>query len=121
MVLSPKQREDRYAHITAFYNSIVHGTPPLVDVRVGAAAALTSQLGHEAKMQQKVVNSVKATTEARQWRVRGESLCDADYRSETKHDALDMPRSLGVLFVKAESSRGTGKWRETIFREVWTC
>jgi myo-inositol 2-dehydrogenase / D-chiro-inositol 1-dehydrogenase len=56
VVLSPKQQEDQYAHITAFYNSIVHGTPPPVDVRVGAAAALTSILGHEAMMQQKVVN-----------------------------------------------------------------
>jgi myo-inositol 2-dehydrogenase/D-chiro-inositol 1-dehydrogenase len=55
VVLAPKQQEDQYAHITAFYDSILHGTPPPVDVRVGAAAALTSILGHEAMVQQKVV------------------------------------------------------------------
>jgi myo-inositol 2-dehydrogenase / D-chiro-inositol 1-dehydrogenase len=56
VVLAPKQDEDQYAHIAAFYDSILHGTPPPVDVRVGATAALTSILGHEAMVQQKVVN-----------------------------------------------------------------
>lgn len=55
VVLAPKQQEDQYAHLAAFYESIVHGTPPPVDVRVGATAALTSILGHEAMVEQKVV------------------------------------------------------------------
>ena len=55
VVLAPKQQEDQYAHLAAFYESIVHGAPPPVDVRVGATAALTSILGHEAMVQQKVV------------------------------------------------------------------
>ena len=56
VVLAPKQQEDQYAHIAAFYNSILHGTPPPVDVLVGATAALTAILGHQAMVQQKVVN-----------------------------------------------------------------
>lgn len=56
VVLAPRQQEDQYAHIAAFYESIVHGTPPPVDVRVGATAALTAILGHQAMVQEKVVN-----------------------------------------------------------------
>ena len=55
VVLSPKQPEDQFAHIAAFYASIVKGTPPPVDVRVGATAALTAILGHQAMVQEKVV------------------------------------------------------------------
>jgi myo-inositol 2-dehydrogenase/D-chiro-inositol 1-dehydrogenase len=55
VVLSPKVQEDQDAHIRAFYDSIVHGTPPPVDVKGGATAALTSILGHEAMVQEKVV------------------------------------------------------------------
>jgi len=55
VVLSPKQQEDQYAHLAAFYNSIINGTPPPVDVKVGATAALTSILGHQAMVQEKVV------------------------------------------------------------------
>jgi myo-inositol 2-dehydrogenase / D-chiro-inositol 1-dehydrogenase len=54
-VLAPKQQEDEFAHIAAFYESIVHGAPPPVDVRGGATAALTAILGHEAMVQEKVV------------------------------------------------------------------
>ncbi|MGO9254718.1 MAG: Gfo/Idh/MocA family protein [Bryobacteraceae bacterium] len=56
VVLAERRQEDQYAHIAAFYDSIVHGTPPPVDVKVGATAALTSILGHEAMVQGKVVN-----------------------------------------------------------------
>jgi predicted dehydrogenase len=56
VVLAPKQQEDQFAHIAAFYESIVHGTPPPVDVRGGATAALTAILGHQAMVQEKVVN-----------------------------------------------------------------
>jgi hypothetical protein len=54
--LAERQQEDQYAHIAGFYDSIVHGTPPPVDVKVGATAALTAILGHEAMVQGKVVN-----------------------------------------------------------------
>lgn len=56
VVLAPKQQEDQFAHIAAFYESILHGTPPPVDIKVGATAALTAILGHEAMVQEKVVN-----------------------------------------------------------------
>src|SRR5215471_8796788 len=56
VVLSPKQQEDQFAHIAAFYDAIVKGSPPPVDVKVGATAALTSILGHQAMVQEKVVN-----------------------------------------------------------------
>jgi myo-inositol 2-dehydrogenase / D-chiro-inositol 1-dehydrogenase len=55
VVLSPKIQEDDFAHIAAFYDSIVHGTPPPADIKIGATAALTSILGHEAMVQEKVV------------------------------------------------------------------
>src|SRR5260370_37273174 len=41
VVLAPKQREDEFAHIAAFYESIVNGAPPPVDIKGGATAALT--------------------------------------------------------------------------------
>ena len=53
VVLAPKQQEDEFAHIAAFYESIVHGAPPPVDVKGGATAALTAILGHEAMVQEK--------------------------------------------------------------------
>jgi predicted dehydrogenase len=55
-ILAPKQQEDQFAHIAAFYDAIVKGTPPPVDVKVGATAALTSILGHLAMVREKVVN-----------------------------------------------------------------
>jgi predicted dehydrogenase len=55
VVLAAKQQEDEFAHIAAFYESIVHGAPPPVDVKGGATAALTAILGHEAMTQEKVV------------------------------------------------------------------
>jgi myo-inositol 2-dehydrogenase / D-chiro-inositol 1-dehydrogenase len=54
--LVPKQQEDEYAHMAAFYASITNGTPPPVDIKIGAAAALTAILGHQAMVQQKIVN-----------------------------------------------------------------
>jgi len=55
-VLAPKQEEQRQAHIIAFYDCITKGAPSPADITVGATAALTSILGHEAMVQQKVVN-----------------------------------------------------------------
>jgi predicted dehydrogenase len=55
IVLAPKQQEDQFAHIAAFYDSITKGTPPPVDITIGATAALTAILGHQAMVQEKVV------------------------------------------------------------------
>jgi predicted dehydrogenase len=55
VILSPKIQEDQYAHVAAFYESVTRGTPPPVDIRIGATAALTSILGHQAMKEEKVV------------------------------------------------------------------
>ncbi len=54
-VLAPKQDEAQHAHITAFYDSITKGTKLPADITIGATAALTAILGHEAMVQEKVV------------------------------------------------------------------
>ena len=57
VILSEKpQQEDPHAHITAFYNSVVNGTKPPTDVTVGATAALTAILGHQAMVRQQMVD-----------------------------------------------------------------
>ncbi|MBI3207634.1 MAG: Gfo/Idh/MocA family oxidoreductase [Candidatus Solibacter usitatus] len=53
--LAEKQQEDQHAHIAAFYNCVLRGGVSPADITVGATAALTSILGHEAMKQQKVV------------------------------------------------------------------
>ncbi|MBK5294341.1 MAG: Gfo/Idh/MocA family oxidoreductase [Acidobacteriia bacterium] len=55
-VLAEKQEESRHAHITAFYDCITKGAPSPADITVGATAALTAILGHEAMVKQTVVN-----------------------------------------------------------------
>ena len=55
VVLSPKVQEDQFAHIAAFYDAVAKGAPPPVDVKIGATAALTAILGHQAMTQEKVV------------------------------------------------------------------
>jgi predicted dehydrogenase len=55
-VLAPKQEGAQHAHITAFYESVTKGAPNPADVVVGATAALTSILGHQAMVREKVVN-----------------------------------------------------------------
>jgi predicted dehydrogenase len=54
-VLAQKQQEEQHAHITAFYDAITKGTKPSADLTIGAQAALTSILGHEAMVREKVV------------------------------------------------------------------
>ncbi len=54
-ILAPKQEEAQHAHIAAFYDSITKGTEVPADIVIGATAALTSILGHEAMVQEKVV------------------------------------------------------------------
>jgi hypothetical protein len=53
--LVPKQQETEHAHIVAFYECITKGGPNPADATVGATAALTSILGHEAMAREKVV------------------------------------------------------------------
>jgi predicted dehydrogenase len=55
VVLTPKQQEDQFAHIAAFYDSVTKGAPPPVDVKTGAIAALTAILGHQAMTQEKMI------------------------------------------------------------------
>lgn len=55
VILAPKQQEDQFAHIAAFYDSVTKGTPPPVGIAIGAAATLTAILGHQAMVQEKVV------------------------------------------------------------------
>jgi predicted dehydrogenase len=55
VVLTPKQQEDQFAHIAAFYDSVTKGAPPPVDVKIGATAALTAILGHQAMTQEKMI------------------------------------------------------------------
>jgi hypothetical protein len=54
--LAPKQEENQFAHIAAFYDSIARGTKLPADITIGATAALTAILGHEAMVAEKVVN-----------------------------------------------------------------
>jgi predicted dehydrogenase len=54
-VLVEKQVEAQHAHITAFYDCIVKGGASPADVTVGATAALTAILGHEAMVKQSMV------------------------------------------------------------------
>jgi predicted dehydrogenase len=54
--LAPKQEEPRHAHMTAFYDSITKGAKSPADITVGATAALTAILGHEAMVNNKVAN-----------------------------------------------------------------
>ncbi len=42
-------------HIATFYDAVINGTKPPADVVIGAVAALTAILGHEAMTRQKVV------------------------------------------------------------------
>jgi predicted dehydrogenase len=56
VALAEKQQEAQHAHITAFYDSITKGTPSPADITIGATAALTAILGHEAMVKEKVVN-----------------------------------------------------------------
>ncbi|MBL8220903.1 MAG: Gfo/Idh/MocA family oxidoreductase [Bryobacterales bacterium] len=51
-----KREEGRHAHITAFYDAVTKGAASPADITVGATAALTAILGHEAMTRQAVVN-----------------------------------------------------------------
>jgi predicted dehydrogenase len=53
--LAQKQEEAEHAHTVAFYDCILNGGKNPADIKVGASAALTSILGHEAMVKEKVV------------------------------------------------------------------
>ncbi len=55
-LLAEKQQDPPHALITAFYDCITKGAPNPADITIGATAALTSILGHEAMVKEKVVN-----------------------------------------------------------------
>ncbi|MBI4874324.1 MAG: Gfo/Idh/MocA family oxidoreductase [Acidobacteria bacterium] len=54
-VLATKQEESQHAHIAAFYESVTKGAKLPADITIGATAALTSILGHEAMVRERVV------------------------------------------------------------------
>jgi myo-inositol 2-dehydrogenase / D-chiro-inositol 1-dehydrogenase len=54
-VLAEPQKEPPHAHTTAFYDCILNNKPSPADVTVGATAALTAILGHEAMVKQTTV------------------------------------------------------------------
>jgi myo-inositol 2-dehydrogenase / D-chiro-inositol 1-dehydrogenase len=54
--LAPKETLDNSAHIAAFYACMKSGGANPAGIEIGASAALTSILGHEAMTKQKVVN-----------------------------------------------------------------
>jgi predicted dehydrogenase len=54
--LAEKQQDPPHALIAAFYDCIAKGAPNPADITIGATAALTSILGHEAMVREKVVN-----------------------------------------------------------------
>jgi predicted dehydrogenase len=54
--LTVKSEESPHAHTTAFYDCITKGAKSPADIMVGATAALTAILGHEAMVRRKVVD-----------------------------------------------------------------
>ncbi len=50
------QPDDPHAHIAAFYNAVVNGGSLPADITIGATAALTAILGHQAMTRQQVVD-----------------------------------------------------------------
>ncbi len=53
--LAEKVEEPRHAHTQAFYGLIAGSGKNPADITIGAAAALTAILGHEAMTKQRVV------------------------------------------------------------------
>jgi predicted dehydrogenase len=54
--LAPKVEENQYAHIERFYDAITKGGKLPADITIGATAALTAILGHEAMVTEKVAH-----------------------------------------------------------------
>jgi predicted dehydrogenase len=54
--LAEERKEPPHAHVTAFYDCVLNGRPSPADITVGATAALTAILGHDAMAKQAIVN-----------------------------------------------------------------
>jgi myo-inositol 2-dehydrogenase / D-chiro-inositol 1-dehydrogenase len=50
------QPDDPHAHIAAFYNAVANGGKLPADITIGATAALTAILGHQAMTKQQVID-----------------------------------------------------------------
>ncbi|HEY1337054.1 MAG TPA: Gfo/Idh/MocA family oxidoreductase [Bryobacteraceae bacterium] len=55
VAIAEKGPDDPHAHIRAFYEAVVNGGKLPADITIGATAALTSILGHQAMTKQQVV------------------------------------------------------------------
>jgi len=49
-------QEDPHAHIAAFYGAVVNGSKLPADITIGATAALTAILGHQAMTKQQMLD-----------------------------------------------------------------
>lgn len=56
VIAQKPEKSDPHAHIAAFYNSVLNGAKLPADITIGATAALTSILGHQAMTRQQVVD-----------------------------------------------------------------
>lgn len=54
--LAPKQDEPTHEHVKAFYDCVTKGAKSNADIVVGATAALTAIMGHEACVTQRIIN-----------------------------------------------------------------
>jgi predicted dehydrogenase len=54
--LVEKQPENQHAHIALFYDAITKGTPSPAGIEIGATAALTAIMGHDAMVRQTMIN-----------------------------------------------------------------
>lgn len=55
-LLAERRKEGQHAHIVAFYDCITKGAKSPADIVVGAEAALTAIMGHEAMVKGRVIN-----------------------------------------------------------------
>jgi hypothetical protein len=55
VALAEKGTDNPHAHIVAFYACVTSGGTNPADIAIGASAALTSILGHEAMSKEKIV------------------------------------------------------------------
>ena len=53
--LVEKAPDNQYEHIVRFYAAVLNGGPNPSDITIGATAALTAILGHEAMSKEKIV------------------------------------------------------------------
>ena len=56
VIAEKPEKSDPHPHIAAFYNSVLTGAKLPADVTIGATAALTSILGHQAMTRQQVID-----------------------------------------------------------------